>query len=120
MAEPKEGLATERVGITNIGTGIVVNREPFRASKREDKGRLQVEWICESDFTLTFEDSPFANPQYPANPENPVFRSKGGIVLSGPVREGVGADGPDGLRKTYKYTVTIGKRSIDPTGQVDP
>jgi len=124
MAEPKEGLATERVGITNIGTGIVVDREPFRVSKKDDVGRLQVQWICDtSGFTVEFtHGSPFANPQDPANPKNPVFRSKGPgeAVLSGRVRADVSYDGPDGLRKTYKYTVTIGERVIDPTGQVDP
>ena len=123
MDGTKEGFKTERVGITNVGTGIVVDREPFRVSKKNDEGRFQVEWICDSDaFTVTFEESPFANPEYPNNPENPVFRSKGpgAPVLSGRVRDDVESDGPDGLRKSYKYTVTIGKKIIDPTGQVDP
>jgi hypothetical protein len=123
MPEARKGLKTEKVGITNIGTGIVVDREPFRVSKKDDESRLQVEWICKSDgFTVEFTpESPFANPQDPENPTNPVFRSKGpGSVLSGRVRENVKFDGPDGLRKSYKYTVTIGKKIIDPTGQVDP
>ena len=114
MAEAKEGFETERVGITNTLTGIVVDREPFRVSKGKDKGRLQVEWICHSDgFTVEFtHESPFEQSKF----SSPIR----GAVLSGPLREGVKADGPDGLRKSYKYTVTIGKRIIDPTGQVDP
>jgi hypothetical protein len=110
MAVPKKGFET--VGIRNTRTGIVVDREPFRVSERADKGRLQVKWVCRtSTFTVTFKNSPFAKR---------MFTSKQGAVFSWPVRKGVKADGPNGRRKTYKYTVTIGKRSIDPTGQVDP
>jgi hypothetical protein len=114
MAEPAQAVETVKVTITNMPTGIVVDREPFRVSKGKDKGRLQVEWICHSDgFTVEFtHESPFEQSKF----SSPIR----GTVLSGPVREDVKADGPDGLRKSYKYTVTIGKRIIDPTGQVDP
>jgi hypothetical protein len=99
-------------------SGIVVDKDPFYVSKKKDISRLQVEWICSSEFTVEFENgSPFGSS---------TFTSKEGRALSGRVKDDVNGDAHlrEDQRKNYKYTVTIpdrrGRPPLDPGGIVDP
>ena len=82
---------------------VVPNK--FRISKNQFQ---EVQWTCDYDFVVSFNKngSPFYESQF--DQDNPCS----GL----PLRIGTG----DGDARPYDYSVTVGNRTLDPQGVVDP
>ena len=126
MAEPGKGLIKpdpnkeSHIGIALEpgGQGIKVSRETFWVSK----SKMEVaEWFClrkeeepehahgKDCFTVKFDQkdgSPFTSDTFTSDENG--YRSSDGVK---------GIVTPD-LNKTYKYTVTVGSKTLDPKGGV--
>jgi hypothetical protein len=114
MATPARGPSSREVIVT-IGLKadkITVDEDYFKVSKSLNE---EVKWVCAQDhkhgedgpcFTVDFEKngSPFYESQFSSDaPFSGLARRN---VLAGP--------------KIYKYTVRVGKKTLDPGGGVKP